>query len=192
MSAESEEELIAEIVATLKVDAKRRDEVVKTVRSRLEAKRPLQRFYEERLPEGVQKQKASALSRALEKAKSLSREIEPLFSGISDELTNYDPSRSYTEYMRFLDHGIKVADELRTKIIVPRGKKRRDFSKFQAKALATKLVGEAGKRGEQETINLIASLMYEFLTGRKDADISEPPDAYEPPPIRTRRLTTKK
>ncbi len=193
----AERELVAEIVATLKVDAGRRDEVVEMVRSRLEAKLSLQRFYAEMLPAGTQKLKAAALSRALKKAKSLSRDIEPLFSAMFDDIVDYDASQSYIKYTRFLDQGVKVADKLRTEVIVPRGQQPRDIGKFLAKALAMNLVGEfspvAGKRGERRTINEIASLTYEFLTGRKDADISEPQDAYEPPPIRTRRrLTTKK
>jgi hypothetical protein len=188
--------LIAEIVATLEVDSERRDECLAEIHFRLRGARSLQRLYAKMPPAGQQKRKASALCRALKKARSLSQEIEPLFSAMFDELINYDVFRRYVHYRRLLDHAIAVADQLRETVIVPHGQKQRDASKFLAKTLATDLVDEFWPHaGHREIINRVASLTYEIFTGREGVDISEPPDAYMPPTIRTNfvsRLTPKK
>ena len=197
--SKTKEKLIAEIVATLKVDPEGRDECLAAIHYRLRGAQSLQLFYAKMPPAGRQKQKASALSRALKKAQSLSQEIEPLFSAMFDHLVDYDIFQCYANYNRLLVHAIAVADQLRATIIVPHGQKHRDASKFLAKTLATDLVAEfsplADARGRGEIVNRVASLTYEHLTGRKDVDISEPPDAYKPPTIRTKvlsRLTAKK
>jgi hypothetical protein len=194
--SKTEEKLIAEIVATLQVDPEGCDECLATIHFRLRSAQSIQRFYAKMAPAGHQKQKASALSRALKKARSLSQEIEPLFSAMFDELVDYDVSRGYVRYKRLLDHAIAVADQLRETIIVPHGQKQRDASKFLAKTLATDLVDEFWPgAGHREIINRVASLTYEILTGREGVDISEPADAYMRPTIRTKfvsRLTPKK
>jgi hypothetical protein len=138
------------------------------------------------------KGKASALARALKKAQALSREIEPLFGAMFD-----DVFQGHAEYKRSLDQGIEVAEWLSAMIVIPRGQKPRDAGKFLARGLAMDLVNEfsAVANGEGEVINRVASLLYEALAGRKKVDVSERPDAYKPSPIRTRfasRLTTKK
>jgi hypothetical protein len=202
--SEIQEKLIAEeIAATLTSDADRRDECLARIHSSFEGAKSVQASYAT-LPAGRQKQKASALSRALKKARSLSQEIEPHFSAMFEEFgvkdgavvkLGFDPKtpgvfQRYANYRRLLDHAIAVADQMRATIIVPPGQKPRDAGKFLAKTIATDLVAEfsplAGARGRGEIVNRVASLWYEILTGRKEVDISEPPDAYKPRTIRTK------
>jgi hypothetical protein len=178
------EQLIADIAAELRADTK-------DIRFRLQATRSLYCFYTERLPPGKQKRIALALSRALKNARSLSQQIEPLFGRMLDEsdyrsrftrprriLSTIDaPSRGWVSYEQSLTQGIKIADELAATIIVTRGKTPPNVGKFFAKRLATELLptyqpsDQGPVRTPDEDVNHIATLIYEFITGSRDADI---------------------
>jgi hypothetical protein len=207
-----EEKLIGDIIEALAVEPERRDECLCAVRFCLKAAQSRLRFQAKVLPEGTQKEKASMLSAALQKARHLSRDIEPLFRAMFD-----DSGGDYAEYQRLLNLGIEAADRLAITIIISKGKKPRDAGKSEAKVLAIDLVAEyspfAGKRarlrtvgtkatsgkpgtpGGSEIINHVASLIYQIFTDHEAVEITEHPDAYAPPTLRTKlpsRLPTTK
>jgi hypothetical protein len=134
-----------------------------------------------RMPKpGDMKRKAARLRTTLEKARVLSKEIEPMLSAVLFELTDRDYVQSYETYKALLEHAIRATTIIEKQTIVPPGAQARDLAKFEAKSIALELVGHFDSTENRTLVNEVASLLYELLTGHADRDVPERLGAYAP------------
>jgi hypothetical protein len=196
VSPDREGELIEDIVCMLEVHAEQREDCISAIHRAVELARSSQKFNGTLLSAGEVKKKARALTKALKKASTLAKAIEPHLAATLDDLLlhKYRPSenRHFGDYGRrrsFLEDATISAEHLATRTLAPKGQKPRDHNKFLAKDAAQQLVNDfspvAGARGEDTTANSVAGSIYEILTGKKDKDLPEEPWAYRPPDLRT-------
>ena len=173
-------ELINAIVEALKVDPAVREKLRKQIAFNVAAAKSRIAFGARMPKTGDMKRKAARLRTTLEKARVLSKEIEPMLSAVLFELTDHDYARSYESYKALLEHAIRATTIIEKQIIVPPGAQARDLAKFEAKIIALELVGHFDSTENRTLVNEAVSRLYELLTGRAHVDVPERPGAYAP------------
>ena len=190
-SKTSTSDILEEIVETLRVSRGKREECRNRVMFYIEPAKARSEFHKknERHP-GVIKRKADALYKSLRKTQDLAKEIEPLFSAVFDDSVEYDARRGYAAFEECLKTAIAISNGIARRIDIPHGSKQKDYDKYEAKSIAITLVGQYATYVSEPALrqqqNDIASLLYELLTGLRDADLPKSADAYRPPFLKTR------
>jgi hypothetical protein len=173
-------ELINAIVEALKVDPAVQEKLRKQIAFSVDAAKSRIAFVARMPKPGDMKRKAAMLRTTLEKARVLSKEIEPMLSAVLFELTDHDYVQSYETYKALLEHAIRATTIIEKQTIVRPGAKARDLAKFEAKSIALELVGHFDSTENRTLVNEVVSRLYELLTGRAHVDVPERLGAYAP------------
>jgi hypothetical protein len=176
--------LIAEVTIILDVSPAKREEFRERVLRQIEIAKNIRLNHNIGHP-GEIKRKAAGLRAALAKVQMLSKGM-PFFSSVLDDMVDYDVSRNYESFQRCLNDAIAASEGIERQIVVPKGKKPRNYYKFAAKSLAVSLVNEFSGVYNEQMDNQVASLLFELLTGIPDVDIPESADEHRPPFLKTR------
>ena len=96
--------------------------------------------------------------------------------------------RNFEALQACLNAAIEACDRIEQEIVVPPGKKPHGYDRYEARAIAEKLVEEFSTSLERDELESdVASLVYELITRRKDVTIPESAAELAPLPIKTRR-----
>jgi hypothetical protein len=177
--------LIAEVTIILDASPAKREECRERVLSQIEIVKGHIKSNDKIGHPGEIKRKAADLRDALAKVQMLSK-MMPFFSSVLDDMVDYDVSRNYESFQRCLNDAIAASEGIERQIVVPKGKKPRNYYKFAAKSLAVSLVNEFSGVYNEQMDNQVASLLFELLTGIPDVDIPESADEHRPPFLKTR------
>jgi hypothetical protein len=179
--------LIAEVTRILDAPPTKRDECRNQVIRYIESAKARKEWNRKSVQQpGVIKRKAAVLRDCLAKAKIILREIEPFFSSVFDDTIDYDVSRSYAAFQKCLTDAIAASEGIERQIVVPKGKKPKNYHKYEAKSLAMSLFNEFSVADDERLQNDVASILYELLTGTPDVDIPESVADLRSPFLKTR------